>query len=135
MKRSYVIVFALLFAISCTVGLWRTEWFQQRFFPETYWYQKVNDLKQQVAASEFSLGHIAIELEKKRRTADLEVAQKVNMSKLAGMDSERASKDAAEEISNEIKGLTDVLQMMQGGLEKDREKLAAAEAQLARYVR
>jgi hypothetical protein len=133
MNRPGIIAVALLVAIGCSVVLWRTEWFQQRFFPETYWRQKVNELKQKVAASQFSLGDFAIELEKKRRTADLEVAQKTNRSRLVGMDSTRASKEAAEQVSQEIKGLTDGLRIMQEILEKDREKLAAAEEQLARY--
>lgn len=135
MKLPHIIAVAVLFAMGCSVAVWRTEWFQQRVFPETHWRQKVNELKQRVAASEFSLGDMAIELEKKRRTADLEVMQTTNRSKLIGMDSERASEEAAEQISKEIKGLTDVFRMMQEGLEKNREKLAAAEEQLARYAK
>ena len=107
MKRWHVIVVALLFAIGCSVVVWRTESFQQRFFPETYWHQKVNELRQKIAAREFMLSNTAIELEKKRRTADLEVAQKTNTSRLVGMDPERASKEASEQVSKEIKGLTD----------------------------
>jgi hypothetical protein len=135
MKWLPVTVVALLFAVGCSLVLWRTEWFQQRFFPRTYWHQKVTELKKKVAASEFSLGHFAIELEKKRRTADLEATQKANISELVGMDSARATKEAIEQISKEIKGLTDVLRIMQEGLEKDRERLASAEEQLVLYAK
>jgi hypothetical protein len=134
-KRSYVILAVLLFVIGSSFGLWRTDWFQEHVFPETYWRQKVNELKGSVSGGEWMISHTVFEIEKKRRTAELDVAQKVELSRRIGMDLDRAGKEAAEEIAKEIDGLTQLLRIMHEGLKKDREKLAVAQQQFARYAK
>jgi hypothetical protein len=134
MKRSYVIALALLVAAGGSISLWHSEWFQRRFFPETYWRQQVNERQKNLAASELMLSNMAIEVEKKRRTADLDVMQMTGSARALGMDSELASKEAAERVSQEIKGLTEGYQIVREMLEKNRKELAEAETQLARYT-
>jgi len=121
-SSSPIVIVGLIAAVVITaILIWRTDWFQQRFFPENYWTQRVAKLESSVRGYEFSIEHFRLEFAKKTLTAEIEVAQ-MAMYGIQELAAERV-KTEIDVISNLIKNSEDRLTEAKVELDRARSEL------------
>jgi len=129
-----IVVVGIIAAVVITaILIWRTDWFQQRIFPENYWTQRVAKLESSVQAQEFVIEHLRLELAKKTLTAIIEVSQKVKIATEVGMDTRKAAKEAADEVKAEILALKDLIKISEETLEEMKVELDRARSELTKH--
>lgn len=113
--------------------IYNTNTFQRQFFPKKYWQEQVQSSQSSIEFMNGMLRDTAIELKKLQMTAQLEVAQEINMAKSMGMDIDEARKMAIDEIKEKINIMRDEIKNLRELLEEEKQELEHAKKKVVEY--
>lgn len=116
-----------------SIVIWSSDWFQKEFYPKEYWSEQEILYESLVSMDQVMLRDARIDLKKLHITAELVVAQEINMAKFVGLPIGEARESAKEMIKMKIQYCLDEVTMWNNMTKEDQDKLGNIRRKLSRY--
>ena len=123
LMRTPVVWVGLIVVSVAAYVVWNTEWFHKSVFPEEFWAARVIEDKRMVLFTENATRSCQLDLEKLRRTRDIDLYQR----RLDGMTDQEAAEDLRVELQATLlicKAMSDSYEHFAKSLERTRNELA-----------
>ncbi len=131
------IILSVIAITACGYFIWQTDTLQRNIFPKRYWThywtEQIVKLKASIKKDEFSISIMAIELQKRQRTRDLDILQAMIVTKSLDIANQEARQEAIKSLVDEDRSLLEELKANQQQLDDDKKDLEKANRELSRY--